>query len=387
MPKLITEYLDGDNWGRDSANNQMPIAASTLINDTTSITINIQPNKKYLIRMVNVAAFFAHKISFEDHEMTIVAVDGQPVKATTATVISIASGQRYDVLITSKSKPTRNYAITSVMEGTSLQANGILSYCKCFSNPLPLKAVVETPIDDAMLQNALGMELLNPVRRSITLPVSYKSVNGRRYVTLSGSLFEILILITHSVIIFGNHTYISPKVPTLYTALTTGKNALNPIVYGPAVNPYIIRSGEVVQIIVQNNDNSEHPMHLHGHRFQVIARGTGTWDGSESSIAQYPVVRDVVTTPPSGYLVIRFKANNPGVWMYHCHMVSHLAAGMTVTLVESPDILQSTLTVDQQALALCREQMIPTEGNCAGNRVNVFDTRGCNNNPEAETGT
>ena len=195
------------------------------------------------------------------------------------------------------------------------------------------------------------------------------------------------MLIIYSIIIFGNDTYITPKVPTLYTALTTGNNALNPIVYGPAVNPYIIHSGEVVQIVVENNDSSEHPMHLHGYSFQVIARGTGTWDGSESSLPQYPVVRDVVTTPPSGYLVIRFKADNPGVWMYHCHMVFHLAAGMMVTLVESPDILQSTLTVDQQSLALCREQMIATAGNCAGDTVNVFDTRGCNNNPEDENGT
>jgi iron transport multicopper oxidase len=195
------------------------------------------------------------------------------------------------------------------------------------------------------------------------------------------------MLIIHSVIVFGNDTYITPKVPTLYTALTTGKDALNPIVYGSGVNPYVVQSGEVVQITVENNDNSEHPMHLHGHSFQVIARGIGTWDGSESSLPKYPVVRDVVTTPPSGYLVIRFKADNPGVWMYHCHMVFHLAAGMTVTLIESPDILQRTLTVDQQALDLCHEQKIPTAGNCAGDTVNVLDTSGCNNNPEDENGT
>ncbi len=187
MPQLITEYLDGDTWGGDTVDEQMPTAASTLINDTTSITINIEPNKTYLIRMVSVSAYFAHTISFEEHEMTIVAVDGQPVKATTASAISIASGQRYDVLITGVSKPSRNYAITSVMEGTTLQANGILSYCKCFSNPLPLTAVVETPIDDTMLENALGKELLNPVTRSITLPVSYTHAQHRRYVTFSGS--------------------------------------------------------------------------------------------------------------------------------------------------------------------------------------------------------
>jgi iron transport multicopper oxidase len=186
MPQLITEYLDGD-----ITDGQMPTPASSLINDTTSITINIQPNKKYLIRIVSVAAYFSHKVSFEDHEMTIVAVDGQPVKPTTAGAINIASGQRYDVLITGMPNPIRNYAIASEMESTLLQANGILKYCDCFSNPLPLNGITEIPIDDTTLENGLGMELLDPVTRSITLPVSYTRENNRRYATLSESLSHI----------------------------------------------------------------------------------------------------------------------------------------------------------------------------------------------------
>ena len=190
MPQLINEYLDGNTGVGSSVDDQMPMPASTLINDTTSITINIQPNKKYLIRIVNVATYFSHKVSFEDHEMTIVAVDGQPVNPTKAGAISIASGQRYDVLITGMSKPIRNYAITSVMEGTTLQANGILKYCECPSSPFPLNGITETPIDDTTLENALGMELLNPVTRSITLPVSYTREMDRRYAALSGSLSQ-----------------------------------------------------------------------------------------------------------------------------------------------------------------------------------------------------
>jgi iron transport multicopper oxidase len=190
MPQLVTKYLDGDIGEGYGAIDPMPMPASTLINDTTSITINIQPNKKYLIRMVSVAAYFSHRVSFEDHEMTIVAVDGQPVKPTTVGAISIASGQRYDVVITGMSKPIRNYAITSVMEGTTLQAKGILKYCNCLSNPFPLNGVTETPIDDTMLENALGIELFDPVTRSINLPVSYRRVMDRRYAVLSETLSQ-----------------------------------------------------------------------------------------------------------------------------------------------------------------------------------------------------
>lgn len=52
----------------------------------------------------------------------------------------------------------------------------------------------------------------------------------------------------------GSTPYIAPKVPTLYTALTTGDDAWNPEVYGASVNPYIYESGKVVEIIVNNND-------------------------------------------------------------------------------------------------------------------------------------
>lgn len=368
MPQLIAEYLDGDTWDGNNFMDQMPMATSSLINDTTSITIDIEPNKKYLIRMVSVAALFSHTVSFEDHEMTIVAVDGEPVNATSASAVTIAAGQRYDVLITGMSNPTRNYAITSVMTDTTLQANGILSYGKNFSNPAPLNGISESPIDDITLENAIGQELLNSVTQNIALPVSYTGAYSRR-------------------INLGNGTYITPKVPTLYSALTTGENASNPAVYGFGINPYLISSGETIQIVVTNGDDIEHPMHLHGHEFQLIARGSGTWNGDTSNVPQYPLVRDTATTPPSGYLVIRFQANNPGVWMFHCHMEFHVAAGMMVTIIESPLILQHTLKVSQAALDICKQQNIPTAGNCAGNTVDVLDTSQCNNNPSEDEET
>lgn len=368
MPQLIAEFLDGDKWNESNFRGQMPLPLSSLINDTTSITVEIVPNKRYLFRIASVAALFAHTISFEDHEMTIVAVDGEQVNATTSCAITIAAGQRYDVLITGMANPTRNYAITSVMVDAGLQANGILSYGKNFSNPAPLDGISDAPIDDITLENAYGQELLSPATRNITLPVSYTGTHSRR-------------------INLGNGTYITPKVPTLYTALTTGDYALNPAVYGYGVNPYIVNSGDIVQIVVTNDDDIEHPMHLHGHEFQVIARGTGTWNGDISNVSRYPVVRDTVTTPSSGYLVIRFQANIPGIHVFHCHMELHLAAGMMVTIIESPEIVQQTLKVSEAALEICNQQNIPTAGNCAGNTVNVLDTSQCNNNPSEDQET
>lgn len=96
--------------------------------------------------------------------------------------------------------------------------------------------------------------------------------------------------------------------------MTTGEAASNPQIYGTGVNPIVINKDDIVQIVVRNYDAFAHPMHLHGHRFQVVARGFGDWNGDERNFPQYPVLRDVADTVPWGHLVIRFKADNPGVW-------------------------------------------------------------------------
>jgi hypothetical protein len=68
MPDLMHQYFgEASDFGGKTVMNQMPMAVSSLINDTTSITLDIEPGKTYLVRMVSVAALFPHKISFEDH--------------------------------------------------------------------------------------------------------------------------------------------------------------------------------------------------------------------------------------------------------------------------------------------------------------------------------
>lgn len=61
---------------------------------------------------------------------------------------------------------------------------------------------------------------------------------------------------------------------------------------------------------------------------QVVARGVGVWDRNEDSLPKIPMMRDTVVIPPWGYFVLRFRADNPGVWVrflpslsYHSHSI------------------------------------------------------------------
>jgi FtsP/CotA-like multicopper oxidase with cupredoxin domain len=90
--------------------------------------------------------------------------------------------------------------------------------------------------------------------------------------------------------------------------------------YWPQVKPLMLRKGQRVEIDLVNRSMMAHPMHLHGHAFQVIAIDGRPIQGA---------VRDtVLVTPMMGRIRIAFDADNPGRWAFHCHNLYHMITGM-----------------------------------------------------------
>jgi FtsP/CotA-like multicopper oxidase with cupredoxin domain len=87
--------------------------------------------------------------------------------------------------------------------------------------------------------------------------------------------------------------------------------------------PLEIREGERVEITFKDHTTMAHPMHLHGHHFQVVAINGERFSGA---------VRDTVLVPARGSVTIAFDASNPGKWALHCHNLYHMAAGMMTTV-------------------------------------------------------
>jgi FtsP/CotA-like multicopper oxidase with cupredoxin domain len=99
--------------------------------------------------------------------------------------------------------------------------------------------------------------------------------------------------------------------------------SINNVAWTPGVPPLPIAKGERVELILVNQTGMPHPMHLHGHEFQVVEI-----DGKRFAGA----MRDTVLVTPGRRVVIAFDANNPGTWAFHCHLLYHLDAGMFTTL-------------------------------------------------------
>ena len=83
--------------------------------------------------------------------------------------------------------------------------------------------------------------------------------------------------------------------------------------------PIVIKKGERIEIAMHNMSMMTHPMHLHGHHFQVVEINGQRVNGA---------VRDTVAIPHMNEVVFAFDANNPGSWAFHCHHLYHMATGM-----------------------------------------------------------
>jgi FtsP/CotA-like multicopper oxidase with cupredoxin domain len=91
------------------------------------------------------------------------------------------------------------------------------------------------------------------------------------------------------------------------------------------VSPLSVSVGDIVHVHIVNTTAEYHPMHLHGHIFSIIAIDGLRVEGS-------PIREDSVLVGPNQSMDVAFAADNPGVWMFHCHVLLHAGMGMTMSV-------------------------------------------------------
>ncbi|USP79443.1 hypothetical protein yc1106_06717 [Curvularia clavata] len=355
MPQMIDDYMSPDNTQAvfDTPN-------SFLFNDAKKpFDIKLMKGKKYLLRIVNVGAVACGRFRIDNYTLSVVEIDGVQVVPHEADAIVLCAGQSYAVVVKGQEEPkgaSHWYAQmdTDMLTGDvpikdefAVIGKIIYDMIEEVERELPQKqkrAEVRV-LEDFVVKPLDGQKLLSPVDNRIDF------TTNQTYFPGIGTRTPL-----------NSDPWVPPKVPTLYTALTTG--SMDPATYGPGVNPWIVKSGEVVQIHMHNPHNRPHPMHLHGHVFQIVAKGSGTWNRQESGFPEVPSKRDGLVVPAHGYAIIRFKADNPGVWFFHCHVDFHLVGGMAATIIEAPNLLKGS--VPEAGKHLCDAGGFRSSGNCAG---------------------
>ncbi|GME93752.1 unnamed protein product [Ambrosiozyma monospora] len=358
-----------------------PIPQNLLWNDTMNGTWAVEPGKTYLLRIINIGGFVSQYLWMEDHEFEVVAVDGIYVEKNITEYLYITVAQRYDVLVHTKNDTSTNYAFMQAFDLDMLDtqpkdlvvnATSYIVYDESADMPGEYVLGDVDYLDDFYLVPLDVEERLPQPDHVITIDVVMDNLgNGVNYA------------------FFNNITWTHPKVPALATLFSSGDYADNVTIYGSNTHSYILEKDEIVEIVLNNNDTGKHPFHLHGHAFQVIERGGDYLDsaepvpyptnGTEGFVEpKYPARRDTLYVRPQSYFRIRFKANNPGIWFFHCHLEWHLVQGLAMVLIEDPMSIQKFQSLDDAWYENCDSAGVQTEGNAAGNTNDFFDLTGEN---------
>lgn len=366
-------YLARTMLASSNTNSRPPLPDSSIVNEGQPRNIDFVKGKTYRIRVISFSALASHMIHFDSHTMQVIMTDASYIQQSQASQIRIAPAQRYDILLSCTDLDYRNYPYlvsmdvnrdytnNSVTNSWSANVTGYLMMNT--SEPATAVDVVQkwTPVDDLTFPPYDQQAVFASPTQNIVLN------------------FEFCWFDNTPRACFNGQPNIPQKVPALYSAATTNDSNSNPAIYGN-VNPFVVNYGDVVQIVVNNRDGAIHPFHLHGHQFQVLDRpksDTGDWQGHNNTFAATPVRKDTVTVNANSYAVLRYQANNPGVFLFHCHVEWHVDMGLTATIIEAPDHLRG-MTFPDDHIQNCKLQDIPYQGNAGGNTQDFTDTSNFN---------
>lgn len=239
--------------------------------------IGIENGGRVLLRVINSAAMSAFRVNLGTLDGRLAAVDGQDIVPVAGRNFPIAVGQRLDILL-EPPKGARAFPLYFVLEGEKKQAAVILSP--------PGAKITRLPEEAAQPAAPLDFALEKQLRAAA--PLAARKADRMIPIDLTGDM--------------ASYVW-----------------SINNIVWNEKTPPIKIRSGERVELAISNRTMMSHPMHLHGHRFQVVEI-----DGARLVGA----LRDTVLVPPGKRLVVAFDADNPGHWAFHCHLLYHAQAGM-----------------------------------------------------------
>jgi len=243
--------------------------------------VKVEPGGRVLLRIINSSSMSAFHVDLDRLDGELTAVDGFPVAPVVARRFPIAVAQRLDIRLAIPRAPAA-YPVRAVLEGESRQTGIILQAGGAPIARIPDNASTASP--------ALTLDLERRLRAAE--PLKPRKADRTHTLNLTGEM--------------AGYVW-----------------SINNVAWTKDVPPLPLAKGERVELVFVNQTPMQHPMHLHGHEFQVVEI-----DGKRFAGA----VRDTVLVPPRRRVVVAFDANNPGLWAIHCHLLYHLDAGMFTTL-------------------------------------------------------
>jgi FtsP/CotA-like multicopper oxidase with cupredoxin domain len=264
------------------------------VNADTGYRQDVKPGRTVRVRLVNTddwpTRFVISGVPFR-----VVSVDGNPVHEPGEVLgqgLLVGAGGRNDITFVMPAGPVTVTAQVDAVRRTAA-GRGIADPAITFSADGHVReTTTEHPAKDLDLA-AYGAPAATPFG--------------------SGSQFDQSITFYLDYMFFG-----------FYDGRLSTTSSINGKLF-PAAPMLLVRDGDLVRVTFVNRSMDDHPMHLHGHTMLVLSRDGRTVTGS-------PWWADTLNVAPGETYEVAFRADNPGVWMDHCHNLGHASRGMMMDL-------------------------------------------------------
>ncbi|KAK5708769.1 hypothetical protein LTR17_020369 [Elasticomyces elasticus] len=365
IPMSDNNLINGKN---DFNGNNAPLAS-----------FNFTSDKTFKLRLINPSAAAVQKISIDGHTMTVIANDFVEVVPYETDHVTLAVGQRTDVLVKATGNPTDAVWLRGYKPPPCWPTHGgdeakaAIFYENADRNQAPTSAPGPNAYDQYCGNDALAQTVptypINPGYPSVTeiIPIEFKA-NGTPPADVNLLWY------------MANRTFRADYNEPILLDANQGKTDFE---YLRNVHNY--GTNNSVRLIVENTGVQPHPMHLHGHNIFILAEGSCTdnntvfgntngtseagktetilkwnarygncWDGSIVNPSN-PQRRDVHMLLPGNYIVVQWNQDNPGVWPFHCHIAWHLSSGFVWTVLERPNDVENNMQIPPAMAQTCTD--------------------------------
>ena len=233
--------------------------------------LRARPGQRVRLRIINAGADTVFDVALAGHDLRITHTDGYPVRPVNTSVLRIGMGERYDAVVTLSDGV---FPLVAQPVGKSGTARALV---RTGAGAVPAQRYRPRELDGRALT-------VDRLRAGPGAALPSGTPDSTQDLLLGGSM--------------GGYVW-----------------TINGRTYD-RVQPLTVRQGQSTRLRIRNRSMMVHPLHLHGHTFQLgNAGGTGPR-------------KDTVLVPPMGGFDVDLVADNPGRWMIHCHNAYHMEAGM-----------------------------------------------------------
>jgi FtsP/CotA-like multicopper oxidase with cupredoxin domain len=297
--RLRNDASISDDFGnpRDFSHNGR-IGNTVTINGQVPDDFAVRAGERIRLRLVNVSNARIFGLNFRGHRPRVVAIDGHPVEPHVPENgrVVLASGMRIDLILDMIGSPGDRTTVVDDFYRDLAYRLIDLAYRPDRLREKP----PETPI--RLAPNPVSEpDLHDAVRHEVALQGGM--MGAMAGAMMDGRMTDMRTMMRHG-------------MAWAINGVAASGHVMEPI--------FTLSRGRTCVIAMANETAWHHPMHLHGHVFRVLSRN--------GQPTRYREWQDTVLVAPRERVEIAFVADNPGDWMFHCHILEHQASGMTSTI-------------------------------------------------------